>query len=410
MRIVICDYSGHPFQIELSRNLAKRGHDVLHLHFAEFQTPKGAMRRLPDDAPTFAVEDITLGRKFDKDRFLRRRFQEIQVGKVIAERALAFRPDAVIGCNMPLDAQRQLQRSCARNGIAFIFWLQDIYSSAISHYLGEKWGVAGRAIGRYYRNLEGSILRASSAVVAISESFVAPLGEWGVRPEHVHVIPNWASLSEIYPVDKDNAWARRHGLHGKRVALYTGTLGLKHDPALLLALARAGGGTGLQIVVVSEGKATDWLAEQVGQSAIGNLTILPFQPMDIYPQLLGTGDILLAMIDRKAAAFAVPSKILSYLAAGRPIAAAIAHDNDAAKMVIEADAGFVTDPDDVAAFVDRVQALAGDAELRARLGQNAREFAESRFAVDVIGDRFEAVLDGVRDRDLPTEDRVSRMR
>ena len=392
MRIAICDYSGHPFQIELSRRLALRGHSVLHLHFAEFQTPKGAMTRQPDDAPTFTVEGVTLGRKFEKDRFLRRRFQEVKVGKLIAARALQFRPDTVIGCNMPLDAQHQLQRSCTRAGIAFVFWLQDIYSAAIAHYLGARWGIFGWVVGRYYRHLEGSILRASSAVVAISENFVVPLRQWGVAQDRIHVIPNWAPLAEIYPVGKDNVWSRAHSLHDKRVALYTGTLGLKHDPSLLLALARAGNPVDLQVVVVSEGKAADWLARQAAELMIGNLTVLPFQAMDIYPQLLGTGDVLLAMVGEEVAAFAVPSKILSYLAAGRPIAAAIPGANDAAKMILEADAGFVMVPGDMSAFVDGVLALASDPARCARIGRKAREFAETHFAIDRIADRFEAAF------------------
>lgn len=398
MRLVICDYSGHPFQVELSRCLAGRGHSVLHLHFAEFQTPKGATSPLPGDPLTFTVEGIALGRKFEKDRFVRRRFQEVAVGKLAAARALAFRPDGVIGCNMPLDAQRQLQRRCARAGIAFIFWLQDIYSAAIGHYLTERLGLPGRAIGGYYRYLEGSILRASAAVIAISESFTAALQGWGVEPGNIHVIPNWAPLSEIYPVAKDNGWARRHDLAGRRVALYTGTLGLKHDPGLLLALARAAEPAGLQVVVVSEGKAADWLAREAKESGIGNLTILPFQPMDIYPELLGTGDILLAMVGAEAARFAVPSKILSYLAAGRPIVAAIAADNDAARVIVEADAGFIAPPGDISAFVKGVLDLVQDPEICRRLGKNGRDFAEGHFAIGPIADRFEAVLIAALDR------------
>ncbi len=30
MRILVHDYSGHPFQAQLSRELARRGHDVVH--------------------------------------------------------------------------------------------------------------------------------------------------------------------------------------------------------------------------------------------------------------------------------------------------------------------------------------------------------------------------------------------
>ena len=53
MRIVVNDYSGHPFQIELSRELARRGHKVLHLYSAEFQTPKGDLIRKPERSGQF---------------------------------------------------------------------------------------------------------------------------------------------------------------------------------------------------------------------------------------------------------------------------------------------------------------------------------------------------------------------
>jgi colanic acid biosynthesis glycosyl transferase WcaI len=394
MRLVICDYSGHPFQVELSRALALRGHDVLHLHFSDFPTPKGKLRLLPDDPPGFAVEGLSLKRGFDKQAFLRRRFWEAKVGALAAARALAFRADAVVGCNMPLDAQRKLQHACLASKTPFVFWLQDVYSRAICHYLRERFGFPGGAIGRYYQRLEGAMLRRSDAVVAISEKFRPPLEAWGVPRDRVRVMPNWAPLSEIYPVPKDNDWARTHGLERKLVALYTGTLGLKHDPALLLSLAQAGAAQGLEVVVISEGAAAEWLAAQKRARGVVNLTLLPFQPMERYPEVLGTGDILLAMVDEEASIFSVPSKILSYLAAGKPIVASIRCDNDAAATIVQAQAGRVVAPGNSAAFCQAVGALAADSTLRMELGRNARTFAESRFGIDGIAKSFEQVFAG----------------
>ncbi len=392
MRIVVCDYSGHPFQVELSRCLASRGHAVLHLHFAEFQTPKGELAVLPVDPPNFRVEGISTGRGFDKRQFLRRPFLEAKVGSLFAARALRFGADVVVGCNMPLDAQRKLRAACATRGVRFVFWLQDIYSQAIHHYLSAKLGILGHAIGLYYRRLEGELLRSSDAVVAISEKFLEPLSRWGVGGLTVRVIPNWAPLSEIYPVAKDNPWARRHGLHDKLVALYTGTLGLKHDPALLLELAQASASSGLHVVVVSEGAGADWLAERKRELHVGNLMILPFQPMEQYPKVLGAGDLLLAMVGEEAAAFSVPSKILSYLAAGKPIVASIPGDNDAAMAIRTAAAGFIVDPRDRSGFVVNTLRLASSADLRATLGGNARAVAERRFDINTITDRFEELF------------------
>jgi colanic acid biosynthesis glycosyl transferase WcaI len=392
MRIVVCDYSGHPFQIELSRALAARGHAVLHLYFAEFQTPRGETASLPSDVPSFAIEAVSLGKPFAKHKFVRRLFQEIRIGALIAERAMRFAPDLVVGCNMPLDAQQRLRQSCADAKVAFVFWLQDIYSAAIGHYLAERLGLAGRLIGYRYRRLERALLRSSDSIVAISERFVPQLAEWEIPPERVTVVFNWAPLSEIHPVAKDNAWAREHGLHDKIVALYTGTLGLKHNPAILLDLARAGAAAALQVVVVSEGQAAEWLERAAKDSGVDNLTVMPFQPMKLYPRLLGTGDILLAILGAEAAAFSVPSKILSYLAAGKPVVASIAVDNDAAKVIEAVGAGYISAPGNNQAFIDQVLALAKDPALRTLMGDNARAFAEANFAVDTIADRFETVF------------------
>ena len=42
MRILVHDFSGHPFQMQLSRELARRGHDVLHVDCASYSRPEKA--------------------------------------------------------------------------------------------------------------------------------------------------------------------------------------------------------------------------------------------------------------------------------------------------------------------------------------------------------------------------------
>jgi colanic acid biosynthesis glycosyl transferase WcaI len=389
MRIVICDYAGHPFQVELSRSLAHRGHPVLHLHFADLQAPKGELTVLASDSPNFHVGGIRTGVRFDKGRFLRRWFLEARVGQLMTARAIEFAPDVVVGCNMPLDAQKKLRSACAARGVPFVFWLQDLVSKATYHFLSERLGLLGRAIGQRYIRLEATLLKSSEAIVAISDKFLQPLEQWGVEARKVRVVPNWAPLSQIHPVEKDNPWARRHGLSDKLVALYSGTLGLKHDPALLLGLARAGAEFNLQVVVVSEGRGADWLEQRRREAKLDNLVLLPFQPMELYSEVLGASDILLAMIGQEAAAFSVPSKILSYLAAGRPIVASIAAGNDAAATIRAAQAGIVVEPGEGAPFNAGVLGLISEHEQRRRLGRNARLFAERSFDVAAKATQFE---------------------
>src|SRR6478672_7824448 len=96
MRIAIVDYSGHPFQVQLSRSLADRGHQVLHMYFQEFQSPHGKLEKTANDPVDLIIEPVSLGKPFPKYSFLKRRFEEISVGKMFAGRINAFAPEVVL--------------------------------------------------------------------------------------------------------------------------------------------------------------------------------------------------------------------------------------------------------------------------------------------------------------------------
>lgn len=392
MRIVVHDCAGHPFQVQLSRELARRGHEVLHLHFGGAQTPKGALVRRPDDPPSFAVEPIDLDRPLAKQRFVRRLFQEQQLGRSLAERISAFDPDVVISANAPLDIQAGAYRAARAAGAAFIFWLQDIYSEAIARHLRRMFPGVGRLIALRFIALERRLLRKADRIVAITDDFRPFLERWGVEPTRVITVENWAPLDDIGPRPKDNRWAREHGLHDRPVILYSGTLGLKHNPALLLEVAKQlqAEQPEARLVVVSEGLGADWLRER--GSNLPTLVQLPFQPFDRLAEVIGTADIVIAILEPDAGVFSVPSKVLTYMAAGRPVIGAIPAENLAARLIADHGAGLVVSPLDPRALAAACIDLLAREDDRREMGRRGRAYAESAFDIGPIADRFEALL------------------
>jgi len=227
--------------------------------------------------------------------------------------------------------------------------------------------------------------------VTISADFVPTLARWGVPSERVHVIENWAPLDELPDRPRDNAWAREHGLVGRQVLLYSGTLGLKHDPDLLLQLARRlSRREEVRVVVISEGLGADWLRERAG--GLHNLVQLPFQPYERLPDVLASGDVLLVILEPDAGIYSVPSKVLSYYCARRALLAAIPGENLAARLLRASGGGMVVEPADAEGFAKAAAQLLDDGERRAELGTRARAYAERTFDLRLIGDRFESVL------------------
>ena len=74
MRILVHDYAGHAFPFQLSRSLAARGHEVLHVYSTSTLTPQGAKVRLEDDPETFQIRTLSLSEMIDKYSFVKRRW------------------------------------------------------------------------------------------------------------------------------------------------------------------------------------------------------------------------------------------------------------------------------------------------------------------------------------------------
>jgi glycosyltransferase involved in cell wall biosynthesis len=393
MRVVVHDYAGHAFPAQLARAFAGRGHDVLHLQLASFVSGKGRVEREPDDPTGLEFESVDLGGEFAKYDVRRRVAHERRIGGELAARVTAFRPDAVLS-NAPLLVQARMQRSARALGAGFVFWQQDVISAAAGRVLAHRSRPLGVAAEHAVRPLERRLLRRSDGIVIIADDFLPLLARWGVDGERVTVIENWAPIDELPASPRDNPWAREHGLEGKAVFLYSGTLGFKHDPSLILELARWASGQDALVLVVSEGPGADWLAEH---SLPGDaLRLLPYQPYERLPEVLASADVLVAVLEPEAGAFSVPSKILAYLCAGRPLLGALPADNLAARVVERSGGGIVVPPRDPHALVAAAEQLLADSGRRTELGRAARAYAETTFDLAAITDRFEEVLERVR--------------
>jgi colanic acid biosynthesis glycosyl transferase WcaI len=393
MRIIVHDYAGHPFQVQLSRELAARGHEVLHLYCGSTHTPRGELARRADDPATFDIRDITLSQTIPKASFIKRYRLESDYARQLVAACLPFQPEVVISANTPSIAQYRLARDCRRYGIRLVSWIQDVYGVAAYRLLSRKLPIVGHLVGKYFIALDKSSARASDGIVVITDDFRGILSEWGVAADRVHVIHNWAPLEGLPMRPRDNDWSRAQGLGDGLRFIYTGTLAMKHNPGLLLELTKLLNKESLgELIVISEGMGVKWLAEQAAAEKVRSLKCLGFQPFEMMPDVLGSADVLVAILDADAGVFSVPSKVLSYLCAGRPLLLAVPSENLAAKIVVGCGAGLVVEPADVMGFCDAARKLAKSPELRQQFGAAARQYAEANFDIGRIANHFEAIL------------------
>lgn len=394
MRILVHDFSGHPFQAQLSRELSRRGHDVVHSYCAAYVSGKGALESTGDERLSF--EPIGVGMHIAKMRFRKRILQEARLGWQLAAQVRRRRPDVVMAANVPVPTLMVLAALLLLLRRPWVLWHQDVQSVAIKSFAGGALPRAFHVVATAIGLGERWCARRAASVVVIAESFVDVHRRWGTEAK-TEVIPNWAPLDEIMPVERKNDWAVENEIDDVKTLLYSGTLGLKHNPALLPALARRviDAGQPVRLVVINQGPAEPVLRAEAARLGVP-MTLLPFQPYERLSEVLGSGDALVVLLEKQAGAFSVPSKTLSYLCAGRPVLGLMPAENLASELVDEA-GGLVLPPDEQSldAAAEWLVALLDDTERRNELGLRSRALAEREFALSGCADHFEELLQRV---------------
>jgi glycosyltransferase involved in cell wall biosynthesis len=220
----------------------------------------------------------------------------------------------------------------------YLFWWQDVYSIALGSTL-KKFGPISWPIRKLLILLEKNIIKRAQYVVAISPNFETIYRSWKQELNKFSIYPNWTPIS-LFPQQRPSPVNSN-----RKLAVYAGTLGLKHRPELLLHLAdypefkKLGG----VVVVVSQGRGRELLEKPENKRE--NIELSDFLPIPELAQLFSDASVLLAVLEPEASTFSVPSKIMSYLSARKPIVASIDPENASAVILDNSGAGIVVSPD-----------------------------------------------------------------
>lgn len=248
---------------------------------------------------------------------------------------------------------------------------------------------------RFAKALERWVYGLADRVVVISDGFARNLRAKGVPDAKLAVLPNWVDTDFLRPGPKDNLVSRRYGLQDKFVVMYSGTISISSDRALgrtLEAAALLAGERDVLFVVVGEGLRKEAVREKAAALGLANVLFLPFVPYPELPDLLASSDVLLVPLDKDKSDLSVPSKLYTFLAAGRPVLGLAAPGSEVAELLRTHDCGLAAPPDDPVAIAAAVRELARSPERRRDLGANAREFVVRGFAKDKVLGAYDALL------------------
>jgi colanic acid biosynthesis glycosyl transferase WcaI len=137
-------------------------------------------------------------------------------------------------------------------------------------------------------------------------------------------------------------------------------------------------------LMVGDGFAKDQVEAQAQQAGLKNIRFLPLQPREYLSELQATADVSLVTLAPGRGRTSVPSKVLGYMAAARPVIAAVDSDCDTAELVRIAGCGKVVHPGKGKGLADAIIHYYRHSEDRQSTGMQGRQYFLANFERQVV--------------------------
>ena len=296
----------------------------------------------------------------------------------------APRPDVVVVPSPPPTLGLVGVAVAARHRVPFVYNVQDLYPE-IADAVG---GVPGPAV-RVLRSVVRLVYRRSDAVLVIDDAFV-PVIAAAAPGATIRAVRNGIDLGPFADAARDETFLSELAVPaGALVVTYAGNIGRSQDLDAAIAATAA---AGAHLVIHGAGAGRDALVARLAESGQNHVHLSGFRPRAELGRVFASADLHVVPLKPGVSGSSVPSKLLSIFAAGRPVVLAAEAGSPAARVVAEADGGWVVEPGDPAALTAGLTAALADAAGRAAHGASAHRWAQANAGTDRMAAGWDAVL------------------
>ena len=270
-------------------------------------------------------------------------------------------------------------------GIPIILWVLDLWPESVRATGAITSPIILKALGWLVR----FIYRRCDRILVPARGFFQSITGVGIEAGKIRYFPNWVEESgeAMTELQSDTGL----DFSGFRI-VFAGNIGDAQDfPTILDAaenlLLKY---PDIHWIIVGDGRKRVWLDREVRKRGLEANIHLPGRfPLEEMARFFSAADILLVTL-RKDPIFSltIPGKIQSYMAAGKPIIAAL--DGEGGRLINESGAGLVCPSGDSEALAGIIREMYHSSqEERKDIGQKGREYCEAHFNRDRLFDQLE---------------------
>lgn len=307
------------------------------------------------------------------------------------------KPDVIYSNNWAIFASGLTAIVARLRGIPLVASIQDVYPEQLVFQGRIK---SGGWIERCLYWVDKWIAQSASAIIVISDSMVDLLKNTrGVPADRVHVIPNWINNDSLVPDDPSGKRYRlERGIASEDfVVVYAGNIAFAAGvETIVQSFALLKDIQDTHLIVAGEGSSLQsciQIADAMGNPRVWFHT--PW-PRDENSMVLSAADVLILPTRGKVSLAAMPSKLISYMLAARPIIALALPNSDLARTIKRAGCGWVIEPDNPETLANKIREVrALDLSERRRIGQCGRDYALAHLTRDVCVPKVIKLLESV---------------
>ncbi|HEY6952391.1 MAG TPA: glycosyltransferase family 4 protein, partial [Bacteroidota bacterium] len=249
-----------------------------------------------------------------------------------------------------------------------------------------------------FRKIESLIYRRSNLITVHSAGNRDHVVRSGGRKETTIEVPNLVDTDKIVPGDRLNAFRTKYRIPSSEfVVSFAGVIGLSQDLDTVIDAAKLTQERSVVYYIVGDGIEKARLMKKA--EGVPNVRFLPMLPKNEYVELLHASDLCLVTLRKEVMTPVVPSKILSIMAAGRPILASMPLSGDAPALVQTAGCGICIPPENSAEMAGAVTKFAERRDENVRMGMNGRDYVVSHCSLQACTSRYEQLFTSL----LPNE-------
>lgn len=298
------------------------------------------------------------------------------------------KPDLVLASSPPIFPMFSAWLVCKLRRIPLVLEVRDLWPVT-----AVQMGILNNKFLIYIMTwMEKFLYNQAIRIVVLTEGIRDNISERGWS-DKVTLVTCGVDFDKLYPDAEGGALIRnKHQWDDKKIVMYFGALGEANNLSVILRTAqRFQGCTEVLFVLVGDGLKRKEIEDKVIEMGLKNVLVLPAVPKYYARLYINAADLCLVTLqDAPVFSGAIPTKLIDYMACGKPVLCGIR--GEAKRIVEKSGAGLAFEPNDDMALKVLIEKLLSENEKLSQMKICGLEFVQKHFSASMTRQLMESLL------------------